>query len=332
LLICVHHLSPSNQIIKKNGFFCVNVLHDNQSYISDTFAGRIKTIDGDKFSCADWQIGKSGSPILSDAMVNFDCQLKHSMQWGSHIIFIGELVDISMHDHYSALVYANRSYQRTLPLLPVNHLSSSASKESLNIGCFITIGPSYIPKISASFMRQFPDIDYAVFEHEQDVLIDQVKRGSLDAALLYNVDIPTSLYTKTLCQKYPYILLSKHHELSKKTKISLSELVNLPMVLLDIAPSRNYFINLFKQEKLVPKIGFRSKSFELVRGLVGQNLGYSILITDPKTEKTYDGSELVIRPIAEKIPQSAIVFTTKKQPHNHVINCFYDICKHIIVA
>ena len=54
LLVCVHHKSASAAAILENGIFCVNVLRDDQSYISDTFAGRLTTDDGDKFSCADW--------------------------------------------------------------------------------------------------------------------------------------------------------------------------------------------------------------------------------------------------------------------------------------
>ena len=39
LLVCVHHLSPAAARIVENGVLCVNVLRDDQSYISDTFAG-----------------------------------------------------------------------------------------------------------------------------------------------------------------------------------------------------------------------------------------------------------------------------------------------------
>ncbi|EBA01956.1 flavin reductase-like, FMN-binding protein [Rhodobacterales bacterium HTCC2150] len=42
LLVCVHHLSPAADLILENGVFCVNVLRDDQGYISDTFAGRFK--------------------------------------------------------------------------------------------------------------------------------------------------------------------------------------------------------------------------------------------------------------------------------------------------
>jgi flavin reductase (DIM6/NTAB) family NADH-FMN oxidoreductase RutF len=39
LLACVHESSPAARAILENGVFCVNVLRDDQSFISDVFAG-----------------------------------------------------------------------------------------------------------------------------------------------------------------------------------------------------------------------------------------------------------------------------------------------------
>ena len=41
LLVCVHHLSHAAEAILGNAAFCVNVLRDDQSDISDHFAGRV---------------------------------------------------------------------------------------------------------------------------------------------------------------------------------------------------------------------------------------------------------------------------------------------------
>ena len=41
----------------------------------------------------------------------------------------------------------------------------------------------------------------------------------------------------------------------------------------------------------------RPTSFEMVRGLVGRGLGYTILVTRPKSDMSYDGQVLVARPL-----------------------------------
>ena len=110
LLVCVHHKSAAADAILKNGAFCANVLRDDQSHVSDTFAGRLKTPSGDKFDCAEWRVLKSGAPVLSNALVAFDCHLRNHFQWGSHFIFIGELADIAVNEALPPLIYANRAY------------------------------------------------------------------------------------------------------------------------------------------------------------------------------------------------------------------------------
>lgn len=120
LLVCIHHLSPAAATIAGNGTFCVNVLRNDQSHISDSFAGRLKVPGGDKFNCAKWQKLANGSPALDDAFASFDCTVISRHRSGTHEIFIGQVVDVELGDDLpegaSALVHANREYGRLAPL------------------------------------------------------------------------------------------------------------------------------------------------------------------------------------------------------------------------
>ena len=73
LLVCVNEASASAAAILENGIFCVNVLRDDQSYISDTFAGRFRDQVSDKFECADWKAMSTGAARVIDPLVAFDC-------------------------------------------------------------------------------------------------------------------------------------------------------------------------------------------------------------------------------------------------------------------
>ena len=110
ILVCVHHLSPACQAIRENGVFCVNVLGDEQSAISDTFAGRQRTASGDKFDCAEWRALATGAPALDDPLVALDCRLVEHLRQGSHYVFIGEVADLALGDG-APLVYAKRAYR-----------------------------------------------------------------------------------------------------------------------------------------------------------------------------------------------------------------------------
>ncbi len=110
LLVCVHQASPACQAIKRNGRFCVNVLRAEQSDISDRFAGRHKEGGGDKFAGASWRRLATGAPALDDALVAFDCTVMKEIDWGTHTVFIADVVDVELAEPGRPLIYASRAY------------------------------------------------------------------------------------------------------------------------------------------------------------------------------------------------------------------------------
>lgn len=112
LLVCVHHLSAAAQAIIANGVFCVNVLRDDQSRISDCFAGRWKTPDDDRFSCAEWTAGVTGAPRVVDPLAAFSCRVMSSQQVGTHHVVFGAVEDIFAAEAGSPLIYASHAYGR----------------------------------------------------------------------------------------------------------------------------------------------------------------------------------------------------------------------------
>ncbi|MEM7207806.1 MAG: flavin reductase [Pseudomonadota bacterium] len=323
LLVCVHHLSKACEALQKNGVLCVNVLREDQSFVSDTFAGR-KTppVEDDHFSCAEWVEGKSGVPMLADALVNFDCSVDHFSKFGSHFIFIARVDDIRYQQHGRALVYANRAYGRAIQIDDfVDSHGAGPSADALKLGCFVTLGPFFLPQLMASFLRQH-QTKFDLYEGTQDRLLKGLSEKQFDVALTYDFGLDDAFDSKLLAEVSALVLLPAAHPLAKKAQVSLHELAEEPMVLLDILPSRDYFTSLFHELDLQPNVAFRSPSFEMVRGMVGNGLGYSILVSKPANAMSYDGSAIVTRPIKEKVTpgKMALVHRSDYEPTSAMRN------------
>lgn len=110
VLVCVHQDSPTCDAIVKNGVFCANLLSDEQSRISDCFAGRMEARGETKFDCADWKTGATGAPILVGALACFDCKVSKQLEVGSHRIFIGTVEEVASSNTGKPLVYHARTY------------------------------------------------------------------------------------------------------------------------------------------------------------------------------------------------------------------------------
>lgn len=317
LLVCVHHRSPAAAAIIENGVFCVNVLRDDQSHISDCFAGRIRTADGDKFSCARWTRQVTTAPRVVDPLVAFDCRLAQANRIGTHYLFVGEAMEIFIDTGGSPLIYANRSYGRPARL---DHRSApresvagtTGAAEILAIGCYESFAPYVMPTLLEKLLARHPDVRLELVEGDQGRISRALKAGNCELALTYRHDLEAGFMAEALAEIRPYVLLPEGHGLATASSLSLAELASLPLILLDTPPSGGYFLSLFEKAGLTPNVRLRSTSFETVRGLVGHGLGYSLLSTKPANRVTYDGRALVVRQLSDSIEPSEIVLAYRR--------------------
>ncbi len=329
LLVCVHQQSSACELLKKNGVLCVNVLGEDQSQVSDTFAGRIKSPDGNKFSCASWNSRQTGAPALVDALIAFDCVIKQHHQVGTHIVFIAEPVDIQIRQTGRALIYANRAYGSARELNQfIGHEGDSAEKDCLRIACFATIGPFFIPRLVRGFLADNPATRFELFEGTEREIEIGIADNRFDLVLMYDSPAIQDDHKEQLAATSPHVLLPARHALASKHRISLHDLADQPMVLLDISPSRDYFTSLFNSQELEPMIRFRSPSFETVRGMVANGLGFSLLVSKPANNMSYDGNALISRPIEETVNSGSVIMrrTGNTVSQSELVDSFANHC------
>jgi flavin reductase (DIM6/NTAB) family NADH-FMN oxidoreductase RutF/DNA-binding transcriptional LysR family regulator len=328
LLICVNRESAAAAPILQNGVFCVNVLRDDQSYISDSFAGRHKFTRADKFGCTQWTVQATGAPRVIDSLVAFDCRLVSAQEIGSHYVCIGAVEDVFIQAKGSPLIYANRGYG-TLSQ-PHYRPVAAALGETLKLGAFHTFAPYVVPEIIERFTADGRSVDLQLIEGDQRRIADGLKFGAIDLALIYEWDLGPEITNERLVGLQPYVLLAQNHPLAANLKLSLAQLAREPMILLDALPSGDFFLSLFAEKGLTPLVRYRTASFEMVRGMVGRGLGYSVLVTKPASNVTYDGRALTTRPLLDDLPMRFMALAYRRNGTlPAVASDFADACRQI---
>ena len=199
---------------------------------------------------------------------------------------------------------------------------------SVGLGCFSTIAPVFMPKLISEFSKLYPSASISLEEGTQTDLVRLLRSGDIEIALLYDLELPDDIIFEKVAVFQPYALLPAGHPLARKRSVRLEWLTDLPMILLDIPPSREYFISLFQAEGLKPRIGFSTHSLEMVRGMVGQGRGYSVLITRPYANTTYDGESIVAKPISSTMKPGVIGLARLEQLRpTKLTAAFRDFCK-----
>jgi DNA-binding transcriptional LysR family regulator len=199
----------------------------------------------------------------------------------------------------------------------------------IDIGCFETVAPLYLPQLIAGFRKLYPGVDIRIRDGEQQDLVQGLTAGTFDVAFLYDHGLDSTIETTPLMPpQKPYVLLPEGHRFADQKEVSLRDLCGEPMILLDVQPSRTYFVSLFHELELTPNIVFSSPSIEMVRGMVGQGFGFSILVTRPHSECTYDGKKVVTVAIKEPVTTSGLASARlKRNQLTKPAQLFVDFCR-----
>ena len=97
--------SSKLKIFKNTKLISINVLSKKQKFISDNFAKNIP--DWGKI---DYELLKSGTPIIKNCLSNLDCKILDKIKKGDHIIFICKVLKVMISDKLKPLIYFNSKY------------------------------------------------------------------------------------------------------------------------------------------------------------------------------------------------------------------------------
>lgn len=113
LLACINQRTRLFELMSRTDQFCVNILRADQVDHATAFAGGMPA--DERFKIGTWRQNERGLAYLADAQASIFCRKVCAIQQGTHSIFIGEVVHVSVRDVVEPLVYQNAQYCRSVP-------------------------------------------------------------------------------------------------------------------------------------------------------------------------------------------------------------------------
>ncbi|MCQ9617085.1 LysR family transcriptional regulator [Paenalcaligenes niemegkensis] len=198
----------------------------------------------------------------------------------------------------------------------------------LKIGCFSTLGPRYFPGLVRACQKAYPQIKVRLFEADTETLLDRIERDTLDLALMYDTGIAGRVTLHLLDEHVPYVLLPLDHYLAGQESVHVSELDQEPFILINLPHSREYFLSILDFDGVKPNIVAETSSLEMVRSMVANGHGVSILVTRPNSDITYDGKAIVCKPLLGRFPtQKMVLAATREHALTPAGAAFLDIAR-----
>lgn len=102
LLVAVNRSASIHSPLVGRRQFCVNLLSEQHAGECQDFSGRKQGIE--RFSSGKWSEW-SGMPYLEDAKANLFCDLDGTIDYGTHTICLGRVIELLQHGDGTPLVY-----------------------------------------------------------------------------------------------------------------------------------------------------------------------------------------------------------------------------------
>lgn len=201
----------------------------------------------------------------------------------------------------------------------------------LSVGCLVTFAQIVLPGLRREFIDIYPQVRFEQREVNQAEIFSQLRRAELDIALTYDLDIPADLEFQPLHVLPPYVVLGEGHPLADRAELTIAELRDFPMVLLDLPFSGEYFLSFFRDENIKPIVEERTADMSVMRSMVANGFGFSIANIRPLNSLSPDGKKLIYVPLAGDVrPMRLGLLRARAENETNTLKAFVEHCTQAV--
>ena len=184
---------------------------------------------------------------------------------------------------------------------------------TLRLGVFPTLGPYLLPHVVPQLRERFPQLELLLIEEKSDVLLQRLRDGKLDAALLALPIHDDQLHAQFLFEE-PFVFAAPHqHPLAAEQALSMSQLSDETLLLLEDGHClRDQALDVCRLAGAQEKSGFRATSLETLRQMVAAGVGVTLLPALSVHEPIAQSPNIQLVPFRDPAPSRQIALVWRK--------------------
>lgn len=184
---------------------------------------------------------------------------------------------------------------------------------SLRLGVFPTLGPYLLPHVVPQLRARFPQLELLLIEEKSDVLLQRLREGRLDAALLALPLHDEQLHAEFLFEE-PFVFAApRQHPLASQQALSMAQLSDETLLLLEDGHClRDQALDVCRLSGAHEKSGFRATSLETLRQMVAAGVGVTLLPALSVHEPIAPSPNIRLVPFRDPPPSRKIALVWRK--------------------
>lgn len=212
-------------------------------------------------------------------------------------------------------------------LLQVSQMHKQPFSNAMTIGVIPTIGPYLLPKVLPQVRKEYPDFKLKIIEEQSNVLIDMIRTGDIDMAILalpYPID---GLMSFDFWEEDFYWVCHKDECPSLAQEITSEELQTEKLMLLkDGHCLKTHALEACKLEDKIQDSEFNSASLHTLIQMVAGKLGTTLVPQMALDQLTRNESELRAIHLNEPGPHRKIALVIRPNyVRTHELTLLKDI-------
>jgi flavin reductase (DIM6/NTAB) family NADH-FMN oxidoreductase RutF len=110
MLVAIGNSTSALKTVRTSGAFAISYLPEGAGEIADIFGGRRGLSGAERFGTGQWTSLTTGSPVFTDAVLAFDCEVSRIFEHEMTQLVVGRIVDSVADSSRSPLLFAAGRY------------------------------------------------------------------------------------------------------------------------------------------------------------------------------------------------------------------------------
>lgn len=182
----------------------------------------------------------------------------------------------------------------------------------MRIGVIPTIAPFLLPRVLPQLRKAFPNLELKLVEEQSAVLIEQVRSGKIDTALLALPYAHEGLHAFEFWQECFYVAAHKSSPYAEKKQILSSEINPSELLLLqDGHCLKDHILDACKLKLTTDSNTLAGTSLYTLVQMVAANMGVTLVPEMAVKQLAKESNQLQFIPLKEKGPHRKIAFISR---------------------
>lgn len=210
------------------------------------------------------------------------------------------------------------SGERVLPIArrildDVEELVAAANAEQgevagpLRVACTLALSSRVLPVLAQRFAREHPRVELGLVDGLALEVQELALSGGADACILYARQLRPGFRTVRIRTAMPYAVLPDAHPLADRAAVSLAELADERLIIVQRAGSQGVIEALIAEAGVAPRATWSFANPETVRAMVAHGLGYSIFSGRGTHAESFGGHAVRFVPLSDAVTPNEIV-------------------------